>query len=505
MTETPLRSGKRLDDRYTLIRKLGTGSTGAVWLAQAPHGAIVACKILHPSMRNNRRVVGQLIKEADILAQLEHPNITQQIEICTQGSSAYLVMEYVDGQPLHELLGSQTRRGRHFAGGTIRALFRPLCAAVEYAHANQIVHRDVKPQNVMVVDTGDGPSVKMLDFGHARLLEGSIFDATTDGRRRGSPMYMSPEQINGRPATVKSDIFALGIVLFEMLTLHRTWVRDDQDRPLPAFSEPVPAAENTVASVLSRIAGAPRPSVRGLRPSLSEALDTLVEKTLSVDPDGRPPTVEALREAAWPELLRLSDEEEPLARRDAPVTRKVSVRPIPTTEPMDVRGRGADRGWTGAQPAARRRAVGAAGPPSAGCPRRRMGHLRAARGRAWDRDRNEAGDQSGLTVFFDALGAEHSSRRDDDFVDHYFGSLAKRLATIRPPPLQDADQYPNSTGVGGVVGDRRLKLMVPVELRLPIEMVHLHAYPFAESYVVGGIDGVSELLVASVQMNVGLR
>ena len=310
MTSHGIRSGQVLDGQYALIRKLGAGSTGAVWLARTMSGSVVACKILHPRLRNNIRIVGQLRKEAEILSQLRHTNITRQVDICTEGTYAYLVMEYVDGEPLDEVLGDRTRLGFHLAGGVVRSIFGQICDAVEYAHSNQIIHRDVKPQNVMAIETPAGPKVKVLDFGHARLLEGSPFDATTDGRSLGSPMYMSPEQVKGRPATVRSDVFALGIVLFEMLTLHRAWVRDEQNRPLTAFDKPIPPAWNNFASILYRIVAAPRPRLRELRPGLPSSLEVLVDQTLSFDPKDRPSSVAELRAAVWPELAALPEYDE---------------------------------------------------------------------------------------------------------------------------------------------------------------------------------------------------
>ena len=307
MKSNALTAGLLLDDEYTLLRPLGSGSTGEVWLAETSDGSAVACKILHPSLRKNERSVRRMMREAEALSHLTHPNISKHIEVRNGEHFTYLVMEYIEGHTLDDVLSSQTQTETHLSGSKVRAIFQQLCDAVEFAHAKFIIHRDIKPQNIMVVDSAGEPKVKILDFGHARLLDGNAFEETTDGRTHGSPLYMSPEQVHGRPATVQSDVFALTTVLFELVTLHRTWIRDQHNRPLLAFVEPVPPGWNNLASILYRIAAAPRPRVRSLREALSVALEALIERALSIDPNDRPASVDELRTAAWPELLKLPD------------------------------------------------------------------------------------------------------------------------------------------------------------------------------------------------------
>ena len=303
-----LRPGAILDQRFTLVRRLGAGATGAVWLAEdSTNGGVVACKVLHPQMGDDLGVVNQLMREAKVLGQLTHPNITRPIELTTEGRFVFLAMEFVDGQPLQEVLSEQVRRGQHFSGLTASRLFGPLCEGVAHAHSKFIVHRDLKPHNVMVVDAPHSPTIKVLDFGLARLLEGSIFDATTLGRAMGSLFYMSPEQTKGEAATVRSDVFSLGAILFELVTLHRTWARDAEGRPLPAFAGPVSGQFNSLTVVFERIAHGPRPSIRTLRPHLPTRLDELIRSALAIEPTDRPPTVQDLCRVALEELTNLKD------------------------------------------------------------------------------------------------------------------------------------------------------------------------------------------------------
>ena len=312
MLDHQLTPGATIAGRYTIRRLLGTGATGAVWLAEKLDGSTVACKILHPHLTSNPQVVLKLEREANILSQLTHGGITRHFELNTEGPFVFLVIEYVDGIPLHEVLGDHVQRGYHLPGHQVRRLFNCLCDAIAHAHSKQIVHRDVKPQNIMVVSTPDGPTVKVLDFGHARLLEDNIFDATTYGRRSGSPLYMAPEQTRGQPASVQSDVFALATVLFEIVTLHRVWVRDHNDRPLIAFACPAPAGTNNLPAVMGRIRDGIRPRAHQLRAELSSDLDEVFDRALAIDPRDRPSTVAELQDAAWPALMKLEDEPSPV-------------------------------------------------------------------------------------------------------------------------------------------------------------------------------------------------
>ena len=339
-----LKAGTILDGKYRLIRRLGTGSTGAVWLTRDENNVNFACKILHSHLADSRSIMDRLRREADILSRLAHRGIPKHVQTCLDTAPAYLVIEYIDGEPLHEVIGRQSERQEDFSGTWIRNIFAQLCDALTYAHAENIVHRDVKPQNIMLVDAAVDPKLKVLDFGHARLLEGSIFDATTFGRALGSPLYMSPEQARGHPATIQSDVFALATVLYELVTLHRAWVRKENDGPLPAFSEPVPPAYNGLPVVLDRIRNGRRPSVQGVRPKLPAEFDRLFERALAIEPSKRPATVDAFRAAAWPLLSALTDPPPAVApiaaagERSSPQGIETSTAEFPVRDPAAIAG-----------------------------------------------------------------------------------------------------------------------------------------------------------------------
>lgn len=297
MADVALRLGAVIDDRYVLKRVLGAGGCGAVWLAADRNAGDheIVLKILHPHFDKYSIAVKQLAREAEVLSQLAHPNIAKPFAFSTAGQHSYLAMEYIDGKTLDTEIGIHTRLDQHFDQSELVRIFEELCSAVIYAHSKTIIHRDLKPQNVMIMRRGKELGVKVLDFGIAKLLEGSIFDATTFGRRLGSMFYMSPEQCKGEPADERSDVFSLGAILFEVLTLRRTWAWDQVGRPLRAFDSPVPAdGANALSSVLLRVATASRPRPSEWRPKLSPKFDELVTRALSIDPARRFPGVEPM-------------------------------------------------------------------------------------------------------------------------------------------------------------------------------------------------------------------
>ena len=305
----PLRAGRVLADRFTLLRRLGAGSTGAVWLAEDKNQNRFACKILEPHLHFALKRKTQLAKEAEVLQRLRHPNITRPIELCTDDAYVFLVMELAEGQPLEAVMAEQHAQGTGFRWSFVRAMFGPLCEAVGYAHARGIIHRDLKPSNVMVADADEGaPELKVLDFGLARLLESHPSDATTYGRQMGSLFYMSPEQTVGAPATERSDIFALGTILFELVTLRRAWAHDEFGRLLPAFTGLVPSAANLPAAVSLRLASAPRPQARPFRAGVPVALEAVLASAMAIDPADRPASADELRRLALEALAATEDE-----------------------------------------------------------------------------------------------------------------------------------------------------------------------------------------------------
>ncbi len=211
--------GKKIDD-YLILKEIGAGGMGAVYLAEQQSENLshrVAIKLIKRGMDTNS-VLKRFVMERQILANLEHPNIAR----FTDGGSTddgvpYFVMEYVEGLPLKKYCET------HNLDTKARLeLFRKICAAVSFAHQNLIVHRDLKPSNILVTETGEP---KLLDFGIAKLLhpEWSLDtqEATATMFRIMTPEYASPEQLKGETVTTASDVYSLGVILYELLTGER--------------------------------------------------------------------------------------------------------------------------------------------------------------------------------------------------------------------------------------------------------------------------------------------
>jgi serine/threonine-protein kinase len=201
---------------WRLLHSIGSGGMGEVFLAERADGAFeqrVAVKVLPAAVRT--RELGQrLERERQILARLEHPNIARLIDGgVAEDGTPYLALEFVEGLPFDHYCAA--------AGRTLPAklaIFLKMCDAVAYAHARLVVHRDLKPTNVLVTGTGE---VKLLDFGIAKLLEEDDLGLTRSVDHLLTPRYAAPEQVEGRPATTATDVHALGLLLFELLTGER--------------------------------------------------------------------------------------------------------------------------------------------------------------------------------------------------------------------------------------------------------------------------------------------
>ncbi|MGE0353442.1 MAG: tetratricopeptide repeat protein [Gemmatimonadales bacterium] len=281
---------------YRLLREAGRGGMGTVYQAERVDGEYttqVAIKFVRGTLAAPE-LARRLRAERQILAGLTHPNIAWLLDGGTASDGTpYLVMEYVDGEPIDRWCD------RHGVGLEGRlALFRRVCAAVQYAHQGLIIHRDLKPSNILV--TRDG-TPKLVDFGIARLLDGA--DAEVTGTMRLlTPAYAAPEQVRGGRIGVAADIYALGGVLYELLT-HRTPVdlsgasMGEIERRIVELEPPLPSAAATGP------AAAWRRALRG-------DLDTIVMKALRKEPARRYASVEqfsadlARREAGLPVLAR---------------------------------------------------------------------------------------------------------------------------------------------------------------------------------------------------------
>jgi eukaryotic-like serine/threonine-protein kinase len=306
--------GRRIG-AYRLVRLLGRGGMGAVYLAERADEAFrqrVAIKLL-PWALATAEARHRFQLERQTLARLEHPHIARLLDGGeTADGLPYLVMEYVDGEPIdrfcqrHDL--DLVRRLR---------LFREVCGAVEHAHRNLVVHRDLKPGNILVTAAGE---VKLLDFGIAKLLPGAETDGTLPltlaGRLLLTPLFASPEQVRGGPVTTATDVYALGLLLFRLLVGAHPY-RFATESPVEVarvVCEQPPPRPSVAAT-----AGAAGLALPALRRRLRGDLDNIVLKALRKEPERRYASVEALSE----DLRRHLEQLPVRARPDTPGYRAV--------------------------------------------------------------------------------------------------------------------------------------------------------------------------------------
>ncbi|NNE69531.1 MAG: serine/threonine protein kinase [Rhodothermales bacterium] len=281
---------------YKLIRPIGRGGMGQVYLAMrddASYTRYVAVKVIRRGMDTDE-ILKRFRMERRILASLAHPNIARLLDGgATEDGLSYFVMEYIEGQPIGEYCDANKLDVRQRL-----ELFRKVCGAVQFAHRNLIVHRDLKPSNILVTQDG---TPKLLDFGIAKVLNpnlaGYTMPMTSLDMRVMTPEYASPEQMRGGAVTTASDVYQLGILLYELLTgsrPHKTEGRSRKEieemvlstepaRPSTAISQISPETANTRA----KRGGTPGGAVESLRKTLSGDLDRIVLMALRKEPDRR--------------------------------------------------------------------------------------------------------------------------------------------------------------------------------------------------------------------------
>ncbi|QNP39473.1 serine/threonine-protein kinase [Lysobacter solisilvae (ex Woo and Kim 2020)] len=282
---------------YRLDRLLGEGGMGQVWLASRADGLYqrrVALKLLRPGLTDtNLRI--RFTRERQILARLAHPHIARLLDAgVTAEGVPYLALEYVDGEPITDYC-----RALDTPVAQRLRMFQQVCDAVSHAHANLIVHRDLKPSNILVTPAGE---VRLLDFGIAKLLdtEVPVVEQTRTGVRAFTLHYAAPEQIRGEPVTTMTDVYSLGVVLYELLTDRKPYkLKRESDAAWEdaiLFNDPPRPSQKVLRRVESDTAedqthGA---ELRRRARVLVGDLDNIVLKTLSKQPEQRYPSVEAL-------------------------------------------------------------------------------------------------------------------------------------------------------------------------------------------------------------------
>jgi eukaryotic-like serine/threonine-protein kinase len=265
-------TGQVLDQRYQIHRKLGEGGMSYVYQAQEiGTGKQVAVKILIPRLSRDPASVERLRREATIATKLNHPNVCPILRLGeTADRLIYLVMPYLEGEPLSE---HETRRGQFPVSEGIPLLVQ-VCQGLGHAHELHIIHRDLKPENVILVPDPPAPTgfrAVVMDFGLAkeRRAGPDVVKLTATGIVLGTPEFMSPEQIRGKPLDGRSDVYALAILAFELFT-----------GQLPFTGK---SAQETM---IARLRGAPLP-LRAVRGDLPAKLEAVISKALSVNPADR--------------------------------------------------------------------------------------------------------------------------------------------------------------------------------------------------------------------------
>lgn len=273
--------------RYKILETIGEGAMAMVYLAYDPGiDRKIALKILKPDCCDDKQLVQRFLRESKAAGALAHHNIVLVFDLGSFEDRPYIAMEYVDGQPLSELLHAE----EPLPLDKILTIGIQLADALNYAHSKGIVHRDIKPSNILI--SSDQETVKVTDFGIARFTGPEAIEQTQVGTVLGTPQYMSPEQVIGQPVDGRSDLFSLGVILYQMIT---------GERPFKA---------NTIHSLMREIAEKSPIPVGDLSPDAPPGLQLVVTKLLKKAPEKRFQSGAQVVRALSHELKHLRDDAE---------------------------------------------------------------------------------------------------------------------------------------------------------------------------------------------------
>jgi eukaryotic-like serine/threonine-protein kinase len=262
-------TNKRIGD-YQILDELGSGGMGRVWrVRNVISDRIEAMKVLLPDLAGRQELAARFLREIKLMASLNHPNIAQLRTAFTADNQLYMVMEYVEGTTMADKL----ERGAIAVPDALNFIGQVL-SAVSYAHQQHVIHRDIKPANMMITPQG---VVKLMDFGIAR--GGEDRSLTMTGTTMGSLSYMSPEQVKGEPTDARSDLYSVGVSLYEMVTGQRPFV-----------------ATSDYSIMAAHVKEAPKPPAE-LHPGLPAALNEIILMSIAKDPALRFQTADAFRNA----------------------------------------------------------------------------------------------------------------------------------------------------------------------------------------------------------------
>ena len=269
-TSAVIEPGAVLAGKYRLESKIGSGAFGAVF--KATHLALanqVAVKVLQSNMVPTQEALARFQREGVSACRIQHPNAVSIIDFgVTDNGVAYLSMELLSGHSLAE----EIQKRSPFSPRRCAEILVPLCDVLGEAHAAGIIHRDIKPANVFLHHGRSGEVVKVLDFGIAKLLDDGGAELTVEGSLVGTPAYMAPERLSSAPYDGRSDIYSVGIMLYEMLC-----------------GQPPFKSKDLMAVAMMQMTQEPRP-LHEVNPSVPPAIEALVLEVLSKDPQKRPST-----------------------------------------------------------------------------------------------------------------------------------------------------------------------------------------------------------------------
>lgn len=257
-----------LGGKYKILRRLGRGGMAEVYLAHQENlGRDVAIKLMHAFLASEQDFLHRFKREARAMAAMNHPNIVGVYDFDVYGESTYyLVMEYISGGTLKDKLAELAEKGERLPLETAVQIGIEVASALEYAHQRSMIHRDVKPANIMLNDTGHAI---LTDFGIVKLVGGQSMAYTATGALIGTPAYMSPEQALGKSGDARSDIYSLGTLLFQMITGYLPF---DADTPL---------------AIVMKHVNEPVPSPATFNPEIPPALQEIVLKAMAKNPEER--------------------------------------------------------------------------------------------------------------------------------------------------------------------------------------------------------------------------
>lgn len=257
--------------RYETVRELGKGSMGVVYQAHDPQiDRTVALKVLRQDRNTSEAFVRRFIKEAKAIGRLSHPNIVTVYDAGEDQGTIYIAMEFLEGRPLNELI-----QERQFNFDEILSIGIQVAETLDYAHGKGVVHRDIKPSNIVIQPKG---LVKITDFGIAHIEDPSATLQTQDGEILGTPAYMSPEQVLGRTVDGRSDLFSLGVILYELSTGKRPFGREGK----------------TLATLFNEIVHSHPVEPAQVNADLDPRLSGIIMKCLSKEPGERYPSGDAV-------------------------------------------------------------------------------------------------------------------------------------------------------------------------------------------------------------------